>query len=191
MAKKYMSQNYGNTFDIEPHITHLLLPLFENEFYKLQETLHKYLSNLKPFEIKIGGISISKKRKFFALEIHDPKLARFHAELLKLVEPYRKGAVREKDLKRLGDNFYNSKEVENIKKFGYPRVLKLNKPHITLGSCEHDQCNLNEIRNELEKILKNTINSKYKINNLVFMLHTNSEHQSDMVEIYKKTINLS
>ena len=77
-AKNFMKSNYKSTFDVPPHVTHLLFPMFEENFYKLLPKLEKYINKLDIFTVLPGEIIVEEKRRFFNLPINSLKLKKIH-----------------------------------------------------------------------------------------------------------------
>jgi hypothetical protein len=185
-AKKFMKETYGSTFDVDPHVTHLLFPMLNENFEELLPHLEVYLTALSPMTVHLGDVEVEERRKFFKLGIHDSNLDSLHRDLLEIAAPFRRGAMRQKDIERLDNDYYDEKHKKYLNKYGYPRVLDMNKPHITLGSCETDICDLVKIKAELLDILEGVANSDLVISEIGIMLHTDAKVQSDMEVLYFK-----
>lgn len=90
--------------------------------------------NRKPFSITLSKVNVNIDDGYYFLDVplHD-ELLNLHKEIINIVNPIRKGLIRQKDIDKIENGFYSDKQINYINKYGHARVLDLFKPHITFG----------------------------------------------------------
>jgi len=72
---------------------------------------------------------ITTHQDFITISLEaSPDVQKIHAEIVNKLNPLRAGQIREKYQQAT----YSPEQQENIKKYGYPNVLELYHPHITI-----------------------------------------------------------
>ncbi|MGD8744472.1 MAG: 2'-5' RNA ligase family protein [Candidatus Woesebacteria bacterium] len=188
-AKKYLKK-YDNRYDLPPHLTYAISPFPEKNLKKVEKESDKYFKNLKSFSFKIGKLEFDERKNFFYLPIKSKKVMRIHKDMLELLNKYREGYIREKDLERIEKGLLNPEEIKLIKKYGYFRVLDNFIPHLTIGNVEAKKEEIVNIKNELIEILKNLSKRSIQVNEVRVHLHTDSKIQSKMKSIWIKRYQL-
>jgi hypothetical protein len=184
-AKKLMNEKYCNHLNAQAHITHLLSPIFGENFQPFLHDFEGYVTTIDPFDVKIKGIE-KNNRGLFMLSLESPTLEKIHSDLLGIACKHRYGAVRDKDIERLKTDYYDEKQKEYLYKYGYARVLDLNNPKISLGQCNKEGIDLDSVRKELEEMLIGNTDQTIKVEVITVMLHTNAAVQSDMGILFIK-----
>jgi hypothetical protein len=77
---------------------------------------------------------------------------KLHEKVIELLNPLRKGLVREKYLQN--SSAYNEKESLYINKFGFPWLFDLYAPHLTLGKISFEQFEREKVLCEIKEIIK-------------------------------------
>jgi 2'-5' RNA ligase len=189
-AKKYLANKYGSKYDFAPHITLLLVPYREDAFYKVLPDFEKYFVNLRPFKVKLDSLLLTPKRRFFSIEIGSEYVKPIHKDLFKIASKYRAKEIREKDLKRIGEGFYNKEEVANLEKYGIAHSGDLFQCHLSIGDVVPENVDLKKVEEVLLAILNPIIGTQVSVNEISLILHTDAPKQSEMVELWRKNYQL-
>ena len=178
--KKRLVTKYGSGYESEPHITLYLGRYSKSGFSRLVEYIETV--SIKSFNISLlnPGVTMSKNRstKFFFLDVSSKKqIHDLHTRVLKAVALYRGSLLRRKDQNRVRQGLFSKKEVSNLNKYGYARVLKLFSPHITLGEVGTDRAGpkLSDLRKNLASIK----GVNFAVDRIVLMLY---EKESEKIK---------
>jgi hypothetical protein len=118
----------------EPHLTLYLASLSKPQAQKVGRELAKlrvrsgvmYLSKIATTKGNQPFISIPVRETSALYELHKLALAAANA--------HRGGSLRKIDRHRIKLGLYSTQEKEYAQKYGYPKVLKLFRPHISIGT---------------------------------------------------------
>lgn len=116
---------------IEPHIT-LFMGLFpENQLENVRSEIDIIASANSPLNLDLFQFRMSQDGYIFWDVMVDQPLMDLHQKIVFSLSPLRNGLIRDKFQSSL-ENFH-PEERGNIQKFGFPWVMDLFQPHITLG----------------------------------------------------------
>lgn len=190
-AKVLMNTKYGNKYSfLPPHLTYAISPFSKDLLDKAINNVEEYISKLKPFRIYFDILSLDESSNFFYLKINGKDIYTLHKEFTLLLNKYRENYLREKDIEKLENNGFDSQSLEYLLKYGYSRVLKNFKSHVTIGN--FDKCySASKISKELDDILSPLFNKEIIIDNIHFVFHKDSaNNQSEMKSIWEKRYTL-
>lgn len=175
--KKYLQQNLGSIYGVEPHITLCFMPLSREKLGNASRVVDEYLLHVQEFFITINtDIKIDKTNNFIYLQIYSEECVKIHQDVTRSINKFRQEYIREKDQIRLNTEYYDKESKKNIIQYGYSRVFNRYTAHITLGKIEQgrkiDDFLLNTIRSRIKNLEKG-----YKVKQLVAMFHTDESNQ--------------
>ena len=185
-AKKYLTDNFNNHYNLLPHITFTICPFPEDNLAKIVKEIDSYFEGKNRISFELAPLNYEPQKQFFSLPIVGSEIKKIHEDLVNLFNKYRDGYIREKDLLRFQSNERTVKDMELIQQYGYFRIFERFTPHITIGNVETTDEMMPLIKNELERLLENTISKNITVNKIHLTFHTDSEIQSDMQEIWGK-----
>lgn len=188
-TKDFLSRNFGSIYNIAPHITFALVPLPGYSLEAAIKDVDTVLRQKEAFTLKIRGLSIDKKNKFFFLETYNKDMLQFHTELTMLLNKHRDGFIREKDAVRIQQGIYSSDDTHNIIQYGFARVLERYQPHITLGNVSNGY-SLEKVASMLQTLLNEVKGSHITINRIFALYHLDALNQSDMEVFWRKEYDL-
>ncbi len=175
---------YPGNYKTLPHITLYIARFKKQKFGKLYEELS--IKNFQSFKIKLGLVkSIYRHKEFFLyLNIFKTKpIIDFHQKVVMISNKLRGDLIRRKDLLRVKEGLYSDKEVEQIKKYGYLRVLKYFEPHITLGIVGTG-IDLEKLKNRLKINYHSIINKSFRVNYFTIGLYLYDYDKEDFDRKY-------
>ncbi len=114
---------------IKPHLT-VFMGLFP-DLPPVQAAIEQMNQTFMPFSLDLNGFRLSPDGYVFWEVAPTFGLVALHEKVIIALNPLRNGLIREKYLENI-DSFSDS-EQENIREFGFPWVMQLFKPHLTLG----------------------------------------------------------
>ena len=185
-AKKYLTDNYFNRYDILPHLTYAVCPFPKYNLIKAVKETDMYFNNKSLISLKLHKLHFDENNKFFSIPVSGYEVKKMHEDLVNIFNKYRDGYIREKDFNRIKKGEISKKDTELIKKYGYFRVFDNYSPHITIGNIKTDYKKASEIKDKINEILKNTTGKIIKIKKVHLSFHSDSEIQSGIKEIWSK-----
>lgn len=131
------TKQYESFFTLEdgkyyPHMSLYMFQLNETDIAKVEEVLTRIARDTKPVSAKATTYSLGTG---FGVGYVDPEyevteeLSRLQNKVVEAVNPIRAG-MRESDIKKMQDA--EGIKLDNLKKYGYPAIGELFRPHITL-----------------------------------------------------------
>ena len=189
-AKRFLTKNYKNRYSLSPHLTYMISPFPEYNLKEAELELDKYFKNQKRFTFKLSKLGFEPVRKFYSLPVMDGQVMKLHKDMLKLLNKYRDGHIREKDVTRIERGEISNKEIGYIKKYGYFRVLDNFTPHLTVGSVEAEDSEIPTVTKKLKRLLSSVLQGNIQVNEVLVNFHTDSENQSEMKSIWEKKYKL-
>ncbi|KKQ12735.1 MAG: hypothetical protein US30_C0017G0001 [Candidatus Moranbacteria bacterium GW2011_GWF2_36_839] len=137
-----------------PHIT-----IYTSEYPNCN--IKKILDKVEKISKKLSGVKFKFKKidddyGYVGVVMHRSKeIRKIHEIIISELNPLREGHIREK--------FHNSdlskEEKENIQKYGYPNLINLYSPHITITRLKNEK-NAREISKEIKWFKKEFILGK-------------------------------
>jgi len=117
-----------------PHIT-LYMGLFPaEELERAANGLAAIAADTSPIPLSLRGIEAGAEGYLFLnVEIGEP-LRSLHDRIVAVLNPLRQGAIRRKFLDSL--ERFTPGERENIMNYGFPWLLSLFRPHVTIGKTD-------------------------------------------------------
>ncbi|MFH0952228.1 MAG: DUF1045 domain-containing protein [Patescibacteria group bacterium] len=182
-AKTYLRDNFGNIYNQPPHITYSLIPIKGVYLEPLKEEIDRYFLNTNKFDLQLTDLMTDTDKDDEFISIHfadDSAIRKIHADILTITNKYRNGYIRTKDLKRINDGVYTSDKIDNIKKYGYSRVLDDYHPHITIGNITSEGADLEGLEKDIKKQLAEVINSQLVIDNIRAIFYQDAEREAEM-----------
>jgi len=189
-AKKKIHLEYTSNYNYEPHITLYLAKFPKNKFNTLIKTIA--LIKIEPFVIELGKFKTNHNNKnkqiFFYINLKKSKeLYKLHKKILQTANHLRGNALRIKDQERIKLGKYSKLETQYIKKYGYLRVLRFYKPHITLGATPAASKKIMPIKKYLNKKLEIINGKTCNVNVITVGLYTlDTKHGRYLKTISKK-----
>ncbi len=144
--------------NIKPHLT--LFMGFFPEINPVQKELLNLNRSFAGFEVHLQCFRLTSEGYLFWEVAEQKELQLLHEQVLEVLNPLRKGLIREK-FNQSFDSF-QPVEQENIKQFGFPWVKHLFKPHLTLAKIS-EQVNRAEIFDVLKPLCENSSFSAERI----------------------------
>ena len=114
------------------HITIYSPEFSEKNIPKIIEMVEKISGGISKFDLPAVGLSAEDKSVIIDFEKTD-KVVKIHETVVSALNQFRNGKIQEKYFSRIKEGKYSKEQVEMIQKYGYPNVLKLYRPHLTLG----------------------------------------------------------
>ncbi len=190
-AKKFMNDGYGNKYShIPPHLAYAIVPFPEYNFEKAKEVLKAYVLKLKPYTLTLSDLKFDDKNNLFSISVSGDDIKRLHTEITTLLNEFRDGAIREKDLERINSNYFNDKELAYLKQYGYARVFDCFSAHISIGNFTIKDVDVNKLTNTLKDMLKGVLNKTILLKNIHAVFHTDASNQQGMKVIWEETFSL-
>ena len=181
--KKLLAKKYGSHYHARPHLTIYLCRFDPRRYPKLLGLLDSYVASQKPLEVKLSKLKIVSdphrdgEAYIFLPVLKSARLARLHAQILKTANPLRGGLIHERDRQRLLGNKISVLERSYIERYGYRNVLKLFRPHISLGGI--DPKHIPALKKSLEQRLAQIADHTVTINNILVGMWRGDPNASD------------
>lgn len=191
-AKKYLFDKFGSQYASQPHFSLLVTPILRDSEDQLKIELKNYFKTVKSFPVTIGYLDLDAKHNFYQLLLVAPELITIHLDLLNLVQKYRKGAVRQKDLERAKTNYFSEQELAMFKKWGYGRSDETFGAHITIGNVVRtDNYDKTTVFQKLEQLLRPVKTSGIIVDQVVVEMQIARVDLNEYLEaIWSETISL-
>jgi 2'-5' RNA ligase len=134
---KLVGESGRTTFRIDnkkyfAHIT-IYSPEFPEE--NISEVIKKVRDlsiGFKKFKLPIAGLDA--RDGFVAVKFKKTiTIAKIHRTIVQKLNPFRRGRIRQKYAAEIKKRKRRNEEVRMIKRYGYPYVLKLYRPHLSLA----------------------------------------------------------
>ena len=186
-CKKYLLDNYDSYYStMEPHITYAIVPLPEENLANARHAIDEYLNQIHTtLRFNLAGLSFSEKSNLFMIRVSGPEIMKLHTDLIELMEPFRDGCIRQKDVERAEAGFFDEQEINYLKQYGYSRVLDNFKSHISIGSMERNLSEQENVQQELEEILAPVLETQLELDNILVNFHIDSIEQHRMQTIWE------
>ncbi|MGD8752120.1 MAG: 2'-5' RNA ligase family protein [Anaerolineales bacterium] len=185
-AKKYLEKNFDSIYSINPHITFSITPIPARNLENAKKAIEDFFSDRKGFIVRLQGIAANPKSRFLYLKVQSGGISKLHADLVALLNKYRDGYIREKDVGRIEQGYYNPSQIQNIVDYGFPRVMDLYQPHITLGNIPDGQVDIEQVKSKLVEILANSAEGNIHISNVMVHYFSDAINQSQLEVIWDK-----
>jgi 2'-5' RNA ligase len=142
--------------DFIPHATIYSPEYPEKNLEKVVEIAEKIAKEFSPIEVEFKNIwpNVGWGYVIASFENSD-EIKNIHEKIVTSLNPLREGHTRDKDKDALGER------KENIEKYGYPTVMNLYDPHITITKLK-DENNFEKIVSELDWKIK-----KFKVDTIM------------------------
>lgn len=114
------------------HITVYSPEFSEGNIPKIIEVVEKISKGISKFDLPVVGLNAGDKSVIIDFERTDI-VVKIHETIVNALNQFRNGKIREKHLNEIKEGRYNKEQEEMIRKYGYPNVLKLYHPHLSLG----------------------------------------------------------
>lgn len=191
-AKTLMNDKYGNKYpQMPPHLSYFLMPFPEHNLNRAKEILNEYISAQFQFDIYLSDLIYEKENKFFYVSVTGETITTHHEYLTKSLNKYRENHIREKDLEKLKSGALDNTSIEYVLKYGYARVFDNFKAHITIGSCEVEGVNHDELAKQLKGILAPVLGKSYKVECMDALFYTSPDKKAQATkEIWGKRFGL-
>jgi len=121
--------------DDKNYFTHITVysPEFpEKSTPKAIKAIEKISEEMNKFDLPVLGLNAEDgfvRINFGKID----KVVKIHETVANALNQFRNGKIREKYLNEIKEEKYSKEQVEMIQKYGCPNVLKLYRPHLTLG----------------------------------------------------------
>lgn len=178
VTKKVMAFGKGlgipySNYMSELHITLHLVRFPAKNFDKLVE--HVATLSLKPFTLRMQPATVDynrhKNNYFIALPVaKTASLYNLHKQIITVTDKYRDSLIRKKDQARIKAGQLSKEKTAYVKKYGYHRILKFYKPHITIGTCDKNLCARKDLQEKVKRLQKPLKGVKFKIDHLKVLL---------------------
>lgn len=185
-AKRYLKENYGNKYDADPHFNFIIIAMPKDSLKAVETKLDAYFKGRKAIDLLLSDLTYNSKDKFFSIPIVGEEVMNIHKDLLNILNAERNGCMREKDLEKMHSNNRDEEEIQNIKLYGYPRMLNKFTPHVTIGNIDKHNFDLEDVTNNLKTILKDIFNATIQIDHVAVSLYVDSEVQSNFKHVWSK-----
>jgi hypothetical protein len=189
-AKSYLSNNYNNKYNLDPHFNFIIIAMPESNIKKVEIALDDYFKDKKTLNLLLSTLDYEPKHKFFSIPVVGKEVMNFHKELLNILNGLRDGCIREKDIEKMQDGTRDPEEIQNIKLYGYPRVLSKFTPHITIGNVGLESFDIKEITNKLNTLLEGIFNKTIEIRKIGVSFYEEAEFQTDLKFLWTKEYDL-
>lgn len=136
---------------IEPHLT-VFMGLFP-DYSPVQAAMQVVNAEFFPISLEFSKIRLSSDGYVFWDAVNHEKLQALHEKVVEKLNPLRQGLTRDKFL--LEKEKFTHAERENIEKYGFPWVMNLFMPHLTLGRLptNHIESKTEEFLHKLQQSL--------------------------------------
>ncbi len=136
---------------IEPHLT-VFMGLFP-DYSPVQAAMQVVNAEFFPISLEFSKIRLSSDGYVFWDAVNHEKLQALHEKVVEKLNPLRQGFTRDKFL--LEKEKFTHAERENIEKYGFPWVMNLFMPHLTLGRLptNHIEATTEEFLHKLQQSL--------------------------------------
>lgn len=134
-AKEVLNTKYKNIYDAPAHITYNISPIPKYNIKKIISPLKDHILKQKRFDVTMGTLKIDEKKRFIYLPIGGKKLYKIHSGFVSIMNTYRDGYVRTKDIRRIESDpdYYSEGQKKSIVLYGFARTHKYFVPHLTIG----------------------------------------------------------
>ena len=192
-AKILMNEEYGNKYShIPPHLAYTIMPFPEKNFELGKNDLIEYIRKQKAFKVHISDLEYEEKNNFFYVALSGDMIKQHHESITTLLNKYRENYIREKDLERLKFGDFDEVAAKYLIDYGYARVFKNYRTHITIGNYTVENVDLKKLEKRLRNILKPILNKDVEIDNIHGVIHTDSPNsQAEMQLIWEETFKLN
>ena len=112
-----------------PHITIYPPEYPEENISKVLEVVEKTSGSLNSLKFKFKNIDSGQGYLGVAFE-HSEEIQQTHEKIVSALNPLREGRVRDKYVEYYME--FNSGQLQNIEKYGYPGAMDLYNPHLTI-----------------------------------------------------------
>ncbi len=114
------------------HVTVYSPEFPESNITEVVKVVGGFARNTKKFNLVATGFSAEDGFVIVDFERSD-RIEELHGTIVQMLNPLREGRIGEKYLKGIKEGKYSVESVDMIENYGYPNVLKLYRPHLTLG----------------------------------------------------------
>lgn len=112
-----------------PHITIYPPEYPEENIVKVLGTVERVARSLNRLEFKFKNLDSGQGYLGMAFE-HSDEIQQAHEKLVSALNPLREGRIRDKYAEYHME--FNSEQLQNIEKYGYPGAMDLYNPHLTI-----------------------------------------------------------
>lgn len=114
------------------HVT-IYSPEFpESNITEVVKAVGGFVRNTKKFNLVATGFSAEDG--FVVVDFEKSSgVEELHRAIVQVLSPFREGRIGEKYLNEAKEGKYSVEQVDMIENYGHPNVLKLYRPHLTLG----------------------------------------------------------
>ena len=112
-----------------PHITIYPPEYPEGSITEVLEAVEKTSGSLNSLKFKFKNIDSGQGYLGVAFE-HSEEIQQTHEKIVSALNPLREGRVRDKYVEYYME--FNSGQLQNIEKYGYPGAMDLYNPHLTI-----------------------------------------------------------
>ncbi|MFH1457191.1 MAG: DUF1045 domain-containing protein [Patescibacteria group bacterium] len=177
-AQKDCNIYYSRNYIFTPHVTFYASKFTASAFEEFEQAIKE--CKLKPFKIKVGKVksdqSLRKDNAFLYVDIlKNRSLMDAHKVILKIANKLRGNLIRAKDTVRIKNNVYTAEETKYIKKYGFMRVLKFFRPHITLGELSTKEAQEKSLKKNLKARFSDLEGKEFEVKSIMisFQLYSN------------------
>lgn len=121
--------------DDKNYFTHITVysPEFpEKNTPQIIKAIEEISEGISKFDLLVVGLNAEDGFVIINFEKTD-RVVKIHEAVVNALNQFRNGKIREKYLNEIKEGKYSKEQVEMIQKYGSPNVLKLYRPHLTLG----------------------------------------------------------
>lgn len=140
-----------------PHITIYPPEYPEENVAKLLETVDQITKSLSQLDFKFKNLDSGQGYLGVAFE-HSDEIQQVHEKLVSVLNPLREGRIRDKYAEYYMK--FNSEQLQNIERYGYPGAMNLYNPHLTITRLKNEdeaEQALSDIRWDILEFMVNKI----------------------------------
>jgi len=134
LSKKLSEKNDVHfTLDEKNHYTHISIyptEIVDSPLKEVFSTIQRIANETKPFTTSYIGTNTGDRYLDFTMDKNE-SMQQLHENIIHKVNPFRKGYIREKYLKKEYQARKTKKALQYIKKYGRWFIMSLYRPHIT------------------------------------------------------------
>lgn len=112
-----------------PHITIYPPEYSEENIDQVLETVERIAKSINQLNFKFANLDSEQGYLGMAFE-HLDRIQQAHEKLVSALNPLREGRIRDKYVEYRME--FNSEQLQNIEKYGYPGAMNLYNPHLTI-----------------------------------------------------------